>query len=189
MAEPRALSWRLPLGLAAVTVTILAIGLVFQLRGGESRKTAAPQGIEATFVGSETCARCHQAEARLWQGSQHQLAMAHASDKSVLGDFSDSTIELRAAADLASDGARYAYVYGVALHSAGRQQDAIAYLKERQNAHPGDRDILMAIASFSREAGDLATALQYAERPYKIAPDDPTVARLLDELRRPSPPR
>jgi Flp pilus assembly protein TadD/formate-dependent nitrite reductase cytochrome c552 subunit len=97
--------------------------------------------------------------------------------------------QLRIAADLASDSARYAYVYGVALHSAGRQQDAIAYLKERQSAHPGDRDILMAIASFSREAGDPATALQYAELLYKIVPDDPTVARLVDELRRPSPPR
>ena len=37
--------------------------------GGSSATTAA------TFVGSETCAGCHQAEAQLWRGSQHQLAM------------------------------------------------------------------------------------------------------------------
>jgi Flp pilus assembly protein TadD len=96
-------------------------------------------------------------------------------------------IELRTAADLASSNARYAYVYGIALHSAGRQQDAIAYLKERQVAHPGDRDILMAIVSFSRESGDPATALQYAERLGRIAPDDQAVARLVDQLRQAAP--
>jgi len=59
--------------------------------------------------------------------------------------------------------AQYAYVYGVALHSAGRPQHALAHLRESQNAHPGDREILIAITSFSREAGDSATALQRAE--------------------------
>jgi Flp pilus assembly protein TadD len=98
-------------------------------------------------------------------------------------------VELHLAADLAGDSARYAYVYGVALHSAGRQQDAIGYLKEGQNAHPGDRDILMAITSFSREAGDSTTALQYAEKLYKIAPDDPIAGRLVGELRRQAQPQ
>jgi len=77
----------------------------------------------------------------------------------------------------------------VALHSAGRKQEAIAYLKESQIAHPGDRDILMAITSFSRDAGDSATALQYAETLYKIVPDDPAVRGLVDELRRQAAPR
>ena len=45
----------------------------------------------ATYVGSETCAGCHQAEAKLWQTSQHKKAMDHATDKSVLGDFSGVT--------------------------------------------------------------------------------------------------
>jgi predicted CXXCH cytochrome family protein len=47
----------------------------------------------ATFVGSETCAGCHQAEAKLWQTSQHKKAMAHATDRTVLGDFSGATFE------------------------------------------------------------------------------------------------
>ena len=37
--------------------------------------------------------------------------------------------ELRRAADLAPDQARYAYVYAVALHSAGRGSEAMATLK------------------------------------------------------------
>ena len=56
------------------------------IAGNTGTPTAA-----ATFVGSETCVTCHQAEARLWQTSQHKKAMDHATDKSVLGDFSGTT--------------------------------------------------------------------------------------------------
>jgi len=73
-------------------------------------------------------------------------------------------VELRLAADLAGNSAQFACAYGVALHSAGRPRDALAHLKESQNAHPGDREILVAITSFGREAGDSVTALQYAEK-------------------------
>ncbi len=73
-------------------------------------------------------------------------------------------VELRLAADLAGNSAQFAYAYGVALHSAGRPRDALAHLKESQSAHPGDREILVAITSFGREAGDSVTALQYAEK-------------------------
>lgn len=43
------------------------------------------------YVGGEACAQCHQQQVDLWQGSHHDLAMQHADDKSVLGDFSDVT--------------------------------------------------------------------------------------------------
>ena len=101
----------------------------------------------------------------------------------------DALVELGRAAELDRNNARYAYVYGVALHSAGRLQEAIAQLKESQARHPDNRDIVMAIVSFSREAGDTATALQFAEQAAKIAPDDPTVRNLLETLRRQAPPR
>ena len=48
---------------------------------------------QPTFVGSETCAQCHPAEAKLWHSSQHKLAMQHATDASVLGDFSDASFD------------------------------------------------------------------------------------------------
>jgi hypothetical protein len=38
-------------------------------------------------VGSQTCAACHPAESKAWQGSQHARAMQHASDETVLGRF------------------------------------------------------------------------------------------------------
>ncbi len=101
----------------------------------------------------------------------------------------ESLAELGRAASLDRNNVRYAYVYGVALHSAGRLQEAIDYLKESQLAHPGDREILMAITSFSREAGDSATALLYAEKLSRIVPDDQTVRDMVDVLRRQTSPR
>jgi tetratricopeptide (TPR) repeat protein len=96
----------------------------------------------------------------------------------------DALAELRRAAELDHNNARYAYIYGVALHSTGRQQEAITYLEDSLTRHPENRDISMAIVSFSREAGDAATALQYAEQAYKIAPDDQALKAIVDELRR-----
>jgi len=42
------------------------------------------------YLGSETCAACHQSEFDSWQGSHHDLAMQPASEASVLGDFDNS---------------------------------------------------------------------------------------------------
>jgi predicted CXXCH cytochrome family protein len=96
----------------------------------------------------------------------------------------DALVELRRATELDQNNARYAYIYGVALHSTGRQQEAITYLKDSLTRHPDNRDTIMAIIGFSREAGDAATALQYAEQAYKAAPDDPALKGMVDELRR-----
>jgi predicted CXXCH cytochrome family protein len=49
-----------------------------------------PEG-PASFIGSETCAGCHQAEAKLWRTSQHKHAMDHATDATVRGDFNDAS--------------------------------------------------------------------------------------------------
>ncbi|PMH38102.1 deca-heme c-type cytochrome [Vibrio sp. 10N.286.49.C2] len=47
---------------------------------------------QAEFVGSDMCIDCHQEESQAWQGSDHDMAMKHASDDSVLGDFNNQTI-------------------------------------------------------------------------------------------------
>lgn len=59
------------------------------LAGSHSAQTIAA----AKFVGSPTCAGCHQTEAQLWQSSQHKHAMDHASEASVLGDFSGTDFD------------------------------------------------------------------------------------------------
>jgi Flp pilus assembly protein TadD len=96
----------------------------------------------------------------------------------------DALIELRRGAELDPNNARYSYIYGVALHSNGRQQEAITYLKDRLTRHPDNRHISMAIVSFSREAGDAATALQYAEQACKIAPEDQALKGIVEQRRR-----
>jgi hypothetical protein len=50
--------------------------------------------------------------------------------------------------------------------------------------HPQDRDILLALMSFSREAGDIGSALEYAERLALMAPNDRDLASLIQDLRR-----
>ncbi|MGZ5545738.1 MAG: cytochrome c3 family protein, partial [Limisphaerales bacterium] len=45
------------------------------------------------FVGSDACIGCHKAEGDLWRASQHNHAMAHATEQTVLGDFSDVKFE------------------------------------------------------------------------------------------------
>ena len=91
--------------------------------------------------------------------------------------------EFRRAAELNPGDARYQYVYAVALHSAGHRDDAMTVLKEGLKSHPSNRDILLALVSFSREAGDAAAALGYAEQLAVIAPGNQSVEGLIRELR------
>lgn len=46
-----------------------------------------------SYVGEQACQSCHLKEVQQWQGSHHDLAMMEATDKSVLGDFTDVTFK------------------------------------------------------------------------------------------------
>jgi Tfp pilus assembly protein PilF len=72
--------------------------------------------------------------------------------------------ELKRAAELAPGDARFAYVYAVALHSTGQAVAAIASLETALAAHPDDRDILQALASFHAERGEAEEVRKYAVR-------------------------
>src|SRR5262249_47689159 len=74
-------------------VIAVAIGFGFQLLRGDGSAERPPGASGPSFVGSENCASCHQAQAQLWRSSQHKLAMQHASDKTVLGDFSEASFD------------------------------------------------------------------------------------------------
>ncbi len=94
----------------------------------------------------------------------------------------DAVRELRKAAALAPDSARYAYVYGVALHSSGKAAAAIQELEQALKRHGGNRDILFALASFSRDARHTAQARDYANRLLALVPEDPDARALLKSL-------
>ncbi len=52
---------------------------------------ARSSDVAPGFVGSAACAGCHLPEMEAWRGSHHDLAMAEATDKTVLGDFGGAT--------------------------------------------------------------------------------------------------
>jgi predicted CXXCH cytochrome family protein len=91
--------------------------------------------------------------------------------------------EFRQAAELAPDDARFQYVYAVALHSAGQPGEAMKVLKGVLNKHPGNRETLLSLLSFARAAGDVKSALAYAEQLAAITPDDRSLAALIQDLR------
>ena len=68
---------------ACRTVTV---GLLLSL---SSYVSAQP----ANYVGSEACIDCHADQVEAWQGSHHDMAMKHADQESVLGDFDDVSVD------------------------------------------------------------------------------------------------
>jgi tetratricopeptide (TPR) repeat protein len=52
--------------------------------------TAQTSLPEPNFVGGKACSGCHAEQARLWQGSNHDLSMQEANAETVLGDFADA---------------------------------------------------------------------------------------------------
>jgi Flp pilus assembly protein TadD len=91
--------------------------------------------------------------------------------------------ELARAAELAPESPRYAYVYGIALHSAGEVERARGVLDDAYRRHPGDRSLLTGLVALSRDAGDLEVALRYAVALAELIPEDPGARQLLAEIR------
>ncbi len=78
-------SWK-KTGLLATVLIGLTIPLSLILNRNAGQITVRP----ATFTGGKACIECHQKEYRLWKGSDHDSAMAVASDSSVKGDFNNA---------------------------------------------------------------------------------------------------
>ena len=77
----------------AVVATCLTVSWIAACSDSDERRasTAGESTVEATFVGRESCAPCHETANRLWEGSHHDLAMQEANERTVLGDFDDAT--------------------------------------------------------------------------------------------------
>jgi Flp pilus assembly protein TadD len=98
------------------------------------------------------------------------------------GDKAAALPELGAAARLAPDNPRYGYVYAIALNSYGKRTAALSALSTLDQRHPYDLEILGALISMNRDAGDAKAALSYARKVAEVLPGDPGVKRLLGEL-------
>jgi len=96
--------------------------------------------------------------------------------------FGEALPELAKAAALRHDVPRYAYVYGVALHETGQVQQALQVLRDARHRHPGDREILIALAEYHRSAGDRRAAIGWARKLVEVSPRDDQARRLLQSL-------
>jgi len=94
---------------------------------------------------------------------------------------------LERAAEMEPSQARFSYVYGVALESSGRMDRALNVLKAAHEAHPGNRDILAALATFSRKNGEHSAAIAYAEKLVAVSSGDPGALQLLQQVRSEAP--
>jgi predicted CXXCH cytochrome family protein len=110
----------------------------------------------------------------------HALGLALVRQKR----YDEALGELRKAVEGDPGQPRFAFVYAVALHSVGRAGEALTVLKDGLVHHPDDQDMLMATVRFSRDAGDFATALEYAEHLARITAPDPNLAGVIEDLRR-----
>ena len=95
----------------------------------------------------------------------------------------DAAIEqFERATTLAPQQPRYAYVFGVALHSTGRTSRALETLKSAHERYPGHAELLFMLAAVSRDSGDVDAAALYALRLLQLAPGHPGASGLLTEL-------
>ncbi len=62
-------------------------------RNGDKASSSGDEKTGAEYIGRESCKECHEREYELFQGSDHDLAMDEANEKTVLGNFNDLTIE------------------------------------------------------------------------------------------------
>ena len=133
---------------------------------------------EATAVLREGLARNPRA-AEL----HHALGLAQVRQKAT----ADSLRSLKTAAELAPDNARFAYVYAVALNSAGRNKDALDVLAAARKREPYDRDLLSGLAYFTAQDGNRELALGYVKELRELDPENPQFARMASQIEKAAP--
>jgi Tfp pilus assembly protein PilF len=108
----------------------------------------------------------------------HALGLARVRAKRL-----DDALPLLARASAARpENARFAYVYAVGLRSVGRAGEAMTVLTTALERSPYDRDLLIALATFNRDAGRRDAAREYAARLAGVAPDDDGARALVRSL-------
>jgi predicted CXXCH cytochrome family protein len=90
--------------------------------------------------------------------------------------------EFATATKLAPDDARYMYVYAIALNSIGKQHQAVSVLKAANLRQPSNLEIISALISMQREAGDNKAALIYARKAAELLPNNKEIQQLITEL-------
>lgn len=100
------------------------------------------------------------------------------------GQSAAALAELKTAAELGEQNPRFAYVYAVAIADSGKPADAMAILRDSLERHPYDRDSLIALAVYERQAGNLEAAAAHADLLLRLEPDDTSIRDFVSQLRR-----
>ena len=79
------------IGVGVAILFVLAIVFVGYIAADYYRDS--PDEITSNYVGRDSCIDCHQTQANLFHGSDHDLAMDLATNESVLANFDGQTIE------------------------------------------------------------------------------------------------
>lgn len=90
---------------------------------------------------------------------------------------------LRQAAEAESGNAHYSYVHALALQGSGDAKAALRVLRQAQARHPGNRELLLALTTISRDQKELVKARGYADDLRKRFPEDRQARALWEELR------
>ncbi|MDX2411499.1 MAG: tetratricopeptide repeat protein [Woeseiaceae bacterium] len=85
-------SWKIA-ALIALGVIVLSIALYVVRETQRDVAVTSADTSAATFVGRDQCIDCHDDAYEQWLGSDHDNAMDHANDQTVLGDFNDVEFE------------------------------------------------------------------------------------------------
>ncbi len=139
--------------------------------------------LRAQGKGSEAVLRQGLAAAPRAAALHHALGLALVREQRL----ADAVPALQRAAELAPGDARFGYVYAVAVKETEGVARGLEVLRAQQLRHPDNRDILLALVSYSRQAGDTAAAREYVARLERLAPKDPLVRQLRAELGMPMP--
>jgi Tfp pilus assembly protein PilF len=99
-------------------------------------------------------------------------------------NYADALPLLRQAGALAPDNARYGYVYAIALNSTGQGEQARALLEKIHQQQPADRDVLLALISMARGAGDFSAALSHARELATLYPGNAQIYALIRDLQK-----
>ena len=109
----------------------------------------------------------------------HSLGLLQARNQQL-----DQAIEMfKKSVELAPESPRYAYVYGVALNSAGNTAGALKALTDAYLLYPRNQEIIFMLASINRDLGKKPEAIAWTNKLLEINPADQNARQFLQSLK------
>lgn len=96
---------------------------------------------------------------------------------------SEAIVSLAHAALLAPENPHYSYVYGIAMNSYQRPEEALVILNKAYLLHPADKEIITALVSINQDNDNSAEAYHYAEKLLELDPDNISLQQFVLKLK------